>query len=54
MSNTLREMIMKRDNASVLMDQAIKEGMTTMLEDGLKKAQEGVTTISEVLRVAKY
>jgi len=30
---------------------ARKEGMMTMLEDGIYKAVKGVTTIEEVLRV---
>ncbi len=32
---------------------AIKEGMVTMLRDGLNKAEQGLTTIEEVLRVLK-
>lgn len=32
-------------------DQAIKEGMRTMVEDGLVKAAQGITTVEEVLRV---
>ena len=32
---------------------AVKEGMTTMLQDGLLKAARGVTTVGEVFRVAK-
>jgi len=31
---------------------AINEGMNLLIEDGLKKACEGITTIDEVLRVA--
>jgi type IV pilus assembly protein PilB len=31
--------------------QAKKEGMLTMLEDGIFKAAQGLTTIEEVLRV---
>lgn len=54
MTKALRELIMARANADVIAEKAKEEGMTTMLEDGLKKAQEGITTISEVLRVAKY
>jgi type IV pilus assembly protein PilB len=30
---------------------AKNQGMTTMIEDGLHKAREGLTTIEEVLRV---
>ena len=42
---------MQRKNASVIRSIAIKNGMTTMLEDGFKKAIEGKTTIEEILRV---
>jgi type IV pilus assembly protein PilB len=31
----------------------IKDGMTTMMEDGLIKAAQGITTIEEVIRVTK-
>lgn len=32
---------------------AVKEGMTTMLEDGIAKVKNGITTIEEVLRATK-
>ena len=51
MTETLRELIMKRANSSVIAETAIKEGMTTMMEDGFKKALAGITTIEEVLRI---
>ena len=35
------------------MEQAKKEGMLTMLDDGLQKVVQGRTTIEEVLRVTK-
>ena len=47
----IRSLIMKRTDASVLRDAAIKEGMTPMLWDGLEKVKKGLTTIEEVLRV---
>ncbi len=47
----IRELIMKRVNADDIRRTAIKNGMTTMLEDGLQKALEGKTTVEEVLRV---
>ncbi len=49
----IRELIMKRADAGVIAASAAEEGMTTMFEDGLRKAVEGITTIEEVLRVAK-
>ncbi|MEA1937328.1 MAG: ATPase, T2SS/T4P/T4SS family [Patescibacteria group bacterium] len=33
--------------------EAIKNGMTTMLEDGIIKAVQGVTTLEEIMRVTK-
>ncbi|MFA6295971.1 MAG: GspE/PulE family protein [Patescibacteria group bacterium] len=49
----IKELIMKKANAQEIEDQAIKNGMTTMVEDGLKKVSSGVTTLDEVLRVTK-
>ena len=35
----------------VIQDSAIAEGMTTMMQDGLIKANEGITTVEEIFRV---
>ncbi len=51
MSPTLKEMIMAEKTGDELQDQARKEGMLTMIEDGIFKAAQGRTTIEEVLRV---
>lgn len=51
MSDALREGISQKFNSAQIKEIAMKEGMTTMLEDGLAKALEGITTIEEVLRV---
>ncbi|MFH0890964.1 MAG: GspE/PulE family protein [Candidatus Liptonbacteria bacterium] len=50
-SDNIRQMIMDHANATQVKDAAVKEGMTTMVQDGIRKAQEGVTTIEEVLRI---
>jgi general secretion pathway protein E len=50
-NDEIRSSIMKRANASEIVAIAIKHGMTTMLQDGIRKAQEGKTTLEEVLRV---
>jgi type IV pilus assembly protein PilB len=47
----IRDMIMKGVTTQELEELARKEGMLTMLEDGLFKAVQGVTTVEEVLRV---
>jgi type II secretory ATPase GspE/PulE/Tfp pilus assembly ATPase PilB-like protein len=47
----IREAILRKASSSELRKIAIKNGMTTMLEDGFKKAKKGQTTIEEILRV---
>ncbi len=47
----IRELVMKGATSDQIEDQAKKEGMLTMIEDGIFKAVMGVTTIEEVLRV---
>lgn len=47
----IRTAIMRKASASEIKQIAIKNGMTTMLSDGFKKAVSGLTTIEEVLRV---
>lgn len=51
MSDAIRKLVMTHAEASVIEQQAIKEGMLTMYEDGLLKVLQGVTTMDEVLRV---
>jgi general secretion pathway protein E len=51
MSESIRKQIMKHEEANVIQQQAIQEGMQTMYEDGLSKALQGITTLEEVLRV---
>ncbi|MBI5221992.1 MAG: type II/IV secretion system protein [Candidatus Magasanikbacteria bacterium] len=49
----LAQKINQRATADTIKDYARKKGMITMLEDGLVKAKQGITTIVEVLRVTK-
>jgi type IV pilus assembly protein PilB len=51
MSPNLKDMIVSHSTADALEAQAKKEGMLTMLEDGIYKAARGLTSIEEVLRV---
>ena len=48
MDNDISEMILKAAPAYKIREQARKNGMTTLLEDGLIKINRGDTTISEV------
>ncbi len=50
-SSTIKDIIIKGGTTEDIELQAKKEGMLTMLEDGLFKAAQGMTTIEEVLRV---
>jgi type IV pilus assembly protein PilB len=51
MSPTLKDMVMAEKTGDDIETQARKEGMLTMIEDGIFKAAQGFTTIEEVLRV---
>jgi type IV pilus assembly protein PilB len=50
-TDTIKELIIRNATVEEVEAQAKKEGMMTMMEDGLFKAVQGVTTIEEVLRV---
>ncbi len=50
-SLAIRQLILKGVTAEEIEDQAKKEGMVTMLEDGIYNAVMGNTTMEEVLRV---
>src|SRR3989339_219455 len=50
-TDSIKEMIVKKANTKEITTQAVKEGMRTMIEDGFVKAAKGLTSIEEVLRV---
>jgi len=50
-SPTLKDMVMQGKTGDEIEEQARKEGMLTMLEDGIFKAAQGMTSVEEVLRV---
>lgn len=52
LSDALGRLIMERADTNVITKQARKDGMTTLLDDGLRKIKAGATTIEEVLSVA--
>jgi general secretion pathway protein E len=53
MTDPLRTLIMRHATSTELRAEAIKEGMVTMYEDGMRKSLAGVTTFEEVLRVTR-
>lgn len=52
-SEKIEELLIGKADASQIARQAIEEGMTTMFEDGLKKVQQGITTVEEIMRATK-
>ena len=49
----IKELIYKRGNAGQIKKAAIESGLKTLRMDGARKVLEGMTTISEVLRVSQ-
>ena len=53
MNNRLREMCFQKATTDALREQARRDGMNTLLDDGLRKVLDGWTTLDEVLAEAK-
>jgi type IV pilus assembly protein PilB len=53
MTEPIRNLIMKRANADEIEREAVRLGMTTMLQDGIQKVLSGLTTIEELMRVTR-
>lgn len=51
MNEEIRDLIFKRVTSQTIREAALKAGMRTLRQDGLKKVLAGVTTLGEVLRV---
>jgi len=47
----IRNLIMSGATSDEIQDQARKDGMITMIEDGLFKVAQGITSVEEILRV---
>ncbi|MGE5530137.1 MAG: type II secretion system ATPase GspE [Patescibacteria group bacterium] len=52
-SPEIESMVMARTSSSRLREQAVKEGLVTLRQDGVAKVREGVTSVGEVLRVTQ-
>jgi type II secretory ATPase GspE/PulE/Tfp pilus assembly ATPase PilB-like protein len=48
---TIKDLVIKNGTSDDIENQARKEGMMTMIEDGIFKAVQGFTSIEEILRV---
>ncbi len=49
----IRSLIVKKESAEVIRKTALEKGMKTLKDDGIRKAQAGLTTLEEVLRVTQ-
>jgi type II secretion system protein E len=52
MTNEIAKLTMERADMAVIRKEAIVQGMTMLVQDGLRKIKMGITTIQEVIRVA--
>ena len=52
-TDEIKNLILKRADATTIKDLALKQGMITLRDDGWRKAREGITTVAEVLRVTQ-
>jgi general secretion pathway protein E len=52
MTHEIAQLTVEKADTSVLRKQALRDGMTQLIQDGLRKIKEGLTTIQEVVRVA--
>ncbi len=52
MSDDIAKLTMERADTSQLKKQAVADGMTVLLQDGVRKIKEGLTTVEEVLSVS--
>ncbi|MFH0818799.1 MAG: GspE/PulE family protein [Patescibacteria group bacterium] len=50
-NEAMRKLIVNKADAGQIKAKAVELGMTTMMQDGVAKAMQGMTTIEEVLRV---
>jgi general secretion pathway protein E len=53
MTDSLRELVMENNSATILKRKAIEEGMVTLRADGNAKVIAGITSPSEILRVTQ-
>ncbi len=52
-TDSIRRLILQHADSVDLHRTAVKEGMRTMYDDGMRKALAGITTVEEVLRVTR-
>jgi general secretion pathway protein E len=51
-NDTIGMMVCNHASSSAIRERALKDGMISMMNDGMRKVKEGITTPAEVLRNA--
>ncbi len=52
-SNSIKDLITKKSDSNIIESKAREEGMVSMLEDGIEKVKNGITTLEEIIRSTK-
>ncbi len=52
-TDNIASLINKESTSDIINQEAVKENMVTILQDGFIKAVKGITTIEEILRVTQ-
>ena len=52
-NNAINKLVLQRANAAEITREARKNGMIIMQQDGYLKALDGLTTVTEILRVSE-
>jgi general secretion pathway protein E len=53
LDDPIKRLILKTSDSNQINDEAMKRGMTNLLQDGAQKVLDGITTIEEVFRVTR-
>ena len=53
-TDALASLIVQRVDVSVMREQAIKDGMNLLIQDGIRNVKDGRTTVEEILSVAHF
>ncbi len=51
--DNIKKLVLKTSDSNQIAELAIKQGMITLQQDGIKKVLAGLTTAEEVLRVTR-
>jgi general secretion pathway protein E len=53
MDEGVKKLILRTSDSNQINDEAVRNGMSTLVQDGARRVLDGITTIEEVLRVTR-